>query len=86
MPTYGYRCADCGHTFEVFQSITEKPLAVCEKCGGRVKRLLYPVGIVFKGSGFHVNDYGKHGAKPGGNGDKSPPKSEDKRPAEAAKS
>lgn len=57
MPTYGYKCTECNHSFEVFQRITESPLTECRKCKGRLKKLLYPVGIVFKGSGFHVNDY-----------------------------
>lgn len=63
MPTYGYRCNRCDHTFEVMQRITEDPLTECEKCGGEVRRLLYPVGIVFKGSGFHINDYAGKGSR-----------------------
>lgn len=85
MPTYGYQCAACHHTFEVFQRITDEPIRECEKCKGEVRRLLYPVGIVFKGSGFHVNDYRKS-EKTDGNGRKEA-KSESKpvkEPAEAA--
>lgn len=59
MPTYGYRCNACDHTFEIIQKITDEPIRECEKCGGSVRRLLYPVGIVFKGPGFHVTDYRK---------------------------
>jgi len=59
VPTYGYRCNNCDHEFEVVQKITEEPIKECEKCKGEVRRLLYPVGIVFKGSGFHINDYRK---------------------------
>jgi len=70
MPTYGYRCTKCEHTFEVFQSIKDDPISVCEKCGGKVKRLVFPVGIAFKGSGFHINDYCRP-KKPGGNGEES---------------
>lgn len=65
MPTYGYECTVCQERFEVFQRITEAPLTVHEGCGGAVRRLLYPVGIVFKGPGFYINDYaraGKNGA------------------------
>ena len=69
MPTYGYRCTECNHEFEVLQRITEDPLTECERCKGEVKRVLFPVGIVFKGSGFHVNDYRKPD-KSGGNGHK----------------
>lgn len=57
MPTYGYECALCDAEFEVLQRITDQPLAIHDGCGGELRRKLYPVGIVFKGPGFHVNDY-----------------------------
>lgn len=63
MPTYGYKCAQCEHEFEVLQKITEEPVKECPKCKGKVKKLLFPVGIVFKGSGFHINDYKKSDKK-----------------------
>lgn len=69
MPTYGYKCGVCGHTFEVFQRVSDEPVKECEKCGGEVRKLLYPVGIVFKGSGFHITDYRKP-EKSGDNGHK----------------
>ena len=59
MPTYGYECTVCKDKFEVVQRITDESLSIHENCGGELKRLLYPVGIVFKGSGFYVNDYGR---------------------------
>lgn len=59
VPTYGYRCDNCDHTFEVLQKMSDDPITECEKCKGEVRRILYPVGIVFKGSGFHINDYKK---------------------------
>lgn len=77
MPTYGYQCNACNHTFEVFQKITDEPLQECEKCGGEVRRLLYPVGIVFKGSGFHINDYRKPEKSDGNGRDKSKEKDVD---------
>jgi len=86
MPTYGYQCTACNHTFEVFQRITDEPIRECEKCKGEVRRLLYPVGIVFKGSGFHVNDYRKPEKKDGD--DHKEPKPEpkpSKEPAETPK-
>jgi putative FmdB family regulatory protein len=59
MPTYEYRCPD-GHTFEVFQRMTDPPVEACEVCGGGpVERVLYPVAVHFKGSGFYSTDYGK---------------------------
>src|SRR5213082_2447363 len=55
MPVYGYRCSR-GHHFEVQQRITEPPLSQCPECGAPVTRVFYPVGIVFKGSGFYKTD------------------------------
>jgi len=57
MPTYGYQCLSCDNQFEVFQSIKDDALTVCEECGGALRKRVYPVGIAFKGSGFYVNDY-----------------------------
>ena len=59
MPTYEYECLDCGHRFEVFQRMSDEPVSACEKCSAAVRKILFPVGIMFKGSGFHVNDYKK---------------------------
>lgn len=56
MPTYHYRCADCGHSFDFFQRFSEDPLTTCPECEGTIRRVLQPVGIVFKGSGWYVND------------------------------
>ena len=57
MPTYGYRCSKCGHQFEIVQRITDEPLTACPKCQGKLSKMLYPVGISFKGSGFYTTDY-----------------------------
>jgi putative FmdB family regulatory protein len=63
MPIYEYRCPD-GHTFEVFQRMTDPPSEVCEVCGkGPVEKVLYPVSVHFKGSGFYSTDYGRGGRK-----------------------
>ena len=59
MPTYGYQCEKCGHQFQVFQKMSDTPVSTCPECRGKVKRLLYPVGVVFKGSGWHITDYRK---------------------------
>jgi putative FmdB family regulatory protein len=56
MPLYVYKCEACGITFERRQSIHDQPLTVCPECKGHVHRVLQPVGIVFKGSGFYVTD------------------------------
>jgi len=55
MPVYGYRCTR-GHQFEVNQRITEAPLATCPECGAPVRRVVYPVGVIFKGGGFYKTD------------------------------
>jgi putative FmdB family regulatory protein len=56
MPVYEYQCRDCGVRFERRQHITDDPIKICPECGGEVRRLIQPVGIVFKGSGFYVTD------------------------------
>ena len=63
MPIYGYRCSKCGHEFEIQQRMTDQPLESCPKCQGKLSKMLYPVGISFKGSGFYTTDY-----KASGNG------------------
>lgn len=59
MPTYEYLCKNCETRFEAVQKMTEDPLTDCISCGGPVRRVLFPAGIIFKGSGFHVTDYRK---------------------------
>jgi putative FmdB family regulatory protein len=56
MPTYSYRCAACENRFDAFQKFAEDPLTDCPECGGLVKRVIQPVGVVFKGSGWYIND------------------------------
>lgn len=56
MPTYEYACTSCGLRFDVVQSFSEAPLETCEVCGGRLKRVFHPVGILLKGSGFYSTD------------------------------
>lgn len=63
MPTYEYYCQKCDKRFEVQQRITEPALTECIHCGGAVRKMISRVGIVFKGAGFHVNDYRKPEAK-----------------------
>ena len=59
MPIYEYRCPD-GHTFEVFQRMSDPPSEACEVCGkSPVEKVLYPVSVHFKGSGFYSTDYGR---------------------------
>jgi len=56
MPTYEYRCEECGIVFERFQRFSEEPVKICPECDGPVRRVIHPVGIIFKGSGFYVTD------------------------------
>ncbi|HBW20862.1 MAG TPA: FmdB family transcriptional regulator [Actinobacteria bacterium] len=56
MPTYQYACTDCGDRTEVVQKFTDDSLSVCATCGGRLRKVFSPVGIVFKGSGFYRTD------------------------------
>ncbi len=65
MPTYEYECLECKKRFEVFQSINDKPITTCSACNGKVRKLFGTAGIIFKGSGFYVNDYKKNGASKG---------------------
>ena len=63
MPTYGYRCTACKHEFERFQKMSDPAVTECESCGQPVKKILYPVGIAFKGTGFYINDSKPSAAK-----------------------
>jgi len=66
VPTYEYRCDACGATYEIFQKMSDPPLETCEACGSPVRKVLYPVAIHFKGSGFYTTDYGRSGARRAG--------------------
>jgi len=74
MPTYGYRCGSCGHQFEIVQRMTAEPLTECPKCHGKLSKVLYPVGISFKGSGFYTTDYKAAGKEAGSSSNGTAPK------------
>ena len=58
VPTYGYRCTNCGHQFEIFQRMSDDALKICLSCSqSTLKKILYPIGVAFKGSGFYSTDY-----------------------------
>ncbi len=66
MPTYEYECKTCGHHFDVFQSMQDEPLKICPECGKEIRRLIFGgSGVIFKGSGFYVNDKSKGSSKTG---------------------
>ena len=64
MPTYAYRCKDCGHAFDAVQSFTDDALTECPECGGTLRKQYGSVGVSFKGSGFYRTD--SRGAASGG--------------------
>jgi putative FmdB family regulatory protein len=74
MPTYEYTCRDCGHTFEIVQSMLDEALTMCPECGGSLRKVFAAPAISFKGSGFYATDHGKKADKQGeatGAGEKS---------------
>lgn len=92
MPIYEYRCPE-GHTFELFQRMTDAPPGACQICGASpVSKVLYPAAIHFKGSGFYSTDYGrrkgrrdtaKDGAPPSEGGKETKSEGTEKKPAAA---
>jgi putative FmdB family regulatory protein len=71
VPIYEYRCPN-GHTFELFQKMSDPPSETCVECGaGPVEKLLFPVAVHFKGSGFYSTDYGSRKTKAAKDGDSS---------------
>lgn len=68
MPTYEYACTACEERLEVVQSFTDDALTVCPECGGRLRKVFSPAGIIFKGTGFYRTD-SRSGAKAASNGD-----------------
>jgi putative FmdB family regulatory protein len=69
MPIYEYKCEN-GHVFDVIQKMSDEPLSECQECGAPAERVLHPVAVHFKGSGFYNTDYGKKkkGGASGGEG------------------
>ena len=79
MPMYEYQCGSCGRRFDQPQRITDDPLATDPECGGPVRRVIQPVGIIFKGSGFYATDSRKSSsASTGSNGNSDSSKSDGK--------
>ncbi|MGH2679552.1 MAG: FmdB family zinc ribbon protein [Actinomycetota bacterium] len=65
MPTYEYTCRDCGHTFDIVQSMWDEALTMCPECGGSLRKVFAPPAISFKGSGFYATDHGKRSKSTG---------------------
>lgn len=81
MPIYEYQCRHCGVKFEKIQSVNDPPVKRCPECRGRVYRVIQPVGIIFKGSGFYVTD----NRRPSGSSDKTAKKIEGGKGAKSEK-
>ena len=91
MPTYEYECTQCHRRYEVVQRFTDPPLETCEACGGKLKRIYHPVGVVLKGSGFYSTDNRSRKAlspssKDGGSDGSSSSEKSEKKPAEKKES
>ncbi|GGR16791.1 FmdB family zinc ribbon protein [Agromyces mediolanus] len=56
MPTYSYRCTECGNAFDIHQAFSDDALTVCEVCGGKLRKLFNTIGVTFNGSGFYRTD------------------------------
>lgn len=84
MPIYEYHCPHCGHRFETTHAVNARP-PKCERCGRAVRRVFTPVGIIFKGSGWHITDYRKTPAPADGEAKKSETASPDKKSGDGAK-
>lgn len=86
MPTYDYKCEKCGAIVELSHGFDEKPRRTCPEsdCDGRLRRVFSPPTIIFKGSGWHVTDYGRGNGRSGRNGKSSPDVSEKVEEAKAS--
>ena len=79
MPLYEYQCTECGVRFERHQRFQDAPVRTCPECGGTVQRLIGPVGVIFKGSGFYSTDHRSGNARKN-----AKPKSEKRQDAKAS--
>jgi len=85
MPTYEYECTSCGARVELIQRVADPPLKKCGECGGSMRKLLFAVGVIYKGSGFYTTDYARKGSGPGDDGDGKRAKQSDKKEPEPSK-
>jgi len=68
VPTYAYRCADCGHAFDIYQTFSDDALTVCPECGGKLRKVFGSLGVTFNGSGFYRTDSRAGGSGSSGSG------------------
>ncbi|WGD38136.1 FmdB family zinc ribbon protein [Lysinibacter sp. HNR] len=64
MPTYSYRCTECGHSFDIYQEFSDASLTVCPQCGGKLRKVFNSIGVTFNGSGFYRTDSRTGGSTP----------------------
>ncbi len=89
MPTYEYECSDCKQRFDRVQSFNDEPIRVCPHCGGPTRRVIHASGVIFKGSGWYINDSRKPDSssstatvsKAADGGDKAAPSDKSDKPA-----
>lgn len=85
MPTYTYQCDSCGHGFEAVQRFADDPLSECPQCGAPIRRVIQPVGVVFKGSGWYITDSRPKSSGESGDGASEKAKEKSDTPAKADK-
>ncbi|GAB3391518.1 zinc ribbon domain-containing protein [Humibacter soli] len=78
MPTYSYKCTECGHAFDIHQAFSDDALTACPECGGPLRKVFGAVGVTFKGSGFYRTDSRSGGSQsvPSGKNEPSGPKND----------
>lgn len=86
MPIYEYKCTECGNTIEKMQKVSDAPLTVCEKCGGKLEKQWSLSGFQFKGAGWYVTDYSNKGKADSKTNAKTDTKTEAKSEAPSEKS
>lgn len=85
MPIYEYACTSCGERTEAKQSFDDPPLEICEVCGGKLRKVYSPVGVVFKGSGFYATDARKKSSKAASSGREESKSKKDPKPSSEGK-
>jgi putative FmdB family regulatory protein len=86
LPTYSYKCTECGTAFDIQQAFTEDSLTVCPNCGGKLRKVFTAIGVTFNGSGFYRNDSRSSQKSTDGAGAKSDSKSSESKSSESKSS
>jgi putative FmdB family regulatory protein len=86
LPTYSYKCTECGTAFDIQQAFTDDSLTVCPNCGGKLRKVFTAVGVTFNGSGFYRNDSRATSKSSESSGSSSSSSSSDSKPSESKSS